>query len=105
MTVFRRIGALKVQSNPQSNRITIEWQHPSGPNVGDWATFTINQVALKKYKTAEELRAALDLFTMNNWGYIIDDVWFHLNDDGVSWAIATGQEPTIWPEDEPEVIV
>ena len=25
----------------------------------------------------------------------------HLNDDGVNWAVATGQEPDIWPEDEP----
>jgi len=100
MTVFRRIGALKAQSNPQANRITIEWQHPSGPNVGEWATYTINQNTLRKYATPEELREALDTWTTNNWGYVIDDVWFHLNDDGVTWAIATGQEPEVWPEDE-----
>jgi len=100
MTVFRRIGALKAQSNPQSNRIMFEWQHPSGPDVGEWAIYTVNQNTLKKYKTAEQLRAALDLFTTNNWGYVLDDIWFHLNDDGVTWAIGTGQEPDVWPEDE-----
>ena len=99
MTVFRRIGALKAQSNPQADRIVIEWKHPSGSNIGEWASYTINENTLRKYDTPEELRAALDLWTTNNWGYIIDDVWFHLNDDGVSWAIATGQEPAIWPED------
>ena len=100
MTVFRRLAALKVQSNPQSNRIIITWKHPSGPSVGEWVTYFVNENTLKKYDTPEELKAALDLFTANNWGYTIDDVWFHLNDDGVAWAMATGQEPTIWPEDE-----
>jgi len=103
MTVFRRIAALKVQNNPQANRIAIEWQHPSGPNVGEWASYFINENTLKKYDTPEELRAALDLFTMNNWGYVFDDIWFHLNDDGVTWAVATGQEPAVWPEDEIEL--
>ena len=99
MTVFRRIASLKEQGSPAANRIIIEWQHPSGPNVGEWASYSINENTLKKYDTPEELRAALDLFTMGNWSYVFDDIWFHLNDDGVTWAVATGQEPDVWPED------
>ena len=101
MTVFRRVASLK-PGLPNDNRIIFEWQHPSGPLVGQWASYFINQQTLSGYSTAEELKAALDFWTNANFGYVFDDVWFHLNDDG-TWAIATGQEPTVWPEDETHI--
>jgi hypothetical protein len=59
----------------------------------------VNQRILNRYETEEELRAALDTWTLHNLGYIVPDIWFHKNDDG-TWAIATGANPPeVWPED------
>jgi hypothetical protein len=95
MTVYRRVACLKVQPNDNNNRITIEWQGPDGI----WRTYAVNQRTLKRYDTPEELKAALDDWTFKSFGYVLDDVFCHLNDDGVTWAIATGEEPDVWPED------
>ena len=91
MTAFRRIASLKPQPSDNDNRIIIEW---------DGVIYTVNQRTLKRYATAEELKAALDTWTQHNLGYVITDIWFHLNRDG-TWAVATGQtSPEVWPEDE-----
>ena len=91
---WRRIASLKPQPSDNDNRIVIEWE-------GN--TYSINQRILNRYASAEELKAALDKWTQQNLGYVIPDIWFHLNRDG-AWAIATGAAPPdIWPEDEPVI--
>lgn len=96
MTIFKRIACLKVQPSDNDNRITLEWQGPDGI----WRSYAVNQRTLKRYQTPQQLKDALDDWTQKNFGYVISDVFFHLNDDGVNWAVATGQEPAVWPEDE-----
>lgn len=62
-------------------------------------TYAVNQRTLNGYATAEELKAALDDWTQKSFGYVLTDIWFHLNRSG-TWAIATGIDPPIiWPED------
>ncbi len=51
------------------------------------------------YDGSDCAKAALDAWTQQNFGYTLTDVWFHVNRNG-TWAVATGQEPAIWPEDE-----
>ena len=65
------------------------------------AFYAVNQTTLNKYTTPEELKDALDKWTMVNLGYVIEDIWFHINDDG-TWAIGTGVDTVAWPEDQPE---
>jgi hypothetical protein len=98
MTVFKRIRCAKVQPSDNTNRITVVWV---GPDT-IVRTYTVNQRILNRYNTAEEAKAALDTFTQNNFGYILNDIWLHRNRDGVTWAMATGQQPSIWPEDQIE---
>lgn len=86
MTRFNHIMCLKPQPHPNDNRITIGWEGNS---------YSINQNQLNQYDTPEELKAALDQWTMINLGYIINDIWFHKNADG-TWAIATGAEPPLF---------
>ena len=86
MTSFSRVMSLKPQPRPTDNRITIEWEGNS---------YSINQQRLNQYDTAEEIKAALDQWTLANLGYVINDIWFHKNADG-TWAIATGEEPAFW---------
>ena len=89
MTNFHRVMCLKPQASNNANRITIEWEGES---------YSINQTRLNQYDTAAELKAALDLWTQYNLGYVIEDIFFHKNRDG-TWAIATGLEPFAWSED------
>jgi hypothetical protein len=95
MTRYHRIMCLRPQSSDNANRITVEWEDQ---------TYSINQRLLNRYESAEELKAALDLWTEHNLGYVINDIWFHLNRDG-TWAIATGAAPPdVWPEDMTETL-
>lgn len=94
MTAYKRIASLKPGPTGNTNRMTIEWEGHS---------YSLNQTALNKYATAGELKAALDKFTQQNFGYVLTDVWFHKNRNG-RWAVATGlTPPSVWPEDEPIV--
>lgn len=90
MTAFTRIASLKVQGSDNDNRMVIEWAGVS---------YAINQRTLNRYTTAAEIKAALDKWAQVNLGYVINDIWFHKNRDG-SWAVATGEQPAVWPEDE-----
>lgn len=90
MTAFKRIMSLKPQASDNANRITVEW----GGN-----SYSIKQSILKHFTTALELKTALDNWTQANLGYVINDIFFHRNRDG-TWAVATGEEPQVWPEDE-----
>lgn len=88
---FNRIMCLKPLPDDNSNRITVDWEGKS---------YSINQSQLKKFNSGEEIKSALDLWTQRNLGYIIENIFFHKNRDG-TWEVATGEEPTIWWEDEP----
>lgn len=98
MTSYKRIASLKPQPSNNDNRIILSW---IGPDLIE-RTYSVNQQILNNFETEEELKAAVDNFTQQNFGYVLDDVWFHLNRDG-TWAVATGQLPNIWPEDEPPI--
>lgn len=99
MTAFKRIKCSKPQSNPNNNRVTVTWVGPDSIE----RTYTVNQRILNRYDTAEAAKAALDTFTQNNFGYVLNDIWLHRNRDGVTWAIATGASPPdVWPENGPE---
>lgn len=89
MTRFNRIASFNPQAHGNDTRMVVEWEGHS---------YSINQNKLDSYATAEELKADLDAWTMYNFGYVINDIWFHKNRDG-TWAIATGSAPLIWPED------
>jgi ribosomal protein L9 len=58
----------------------------------------VTEIKYKAYgsQTEEQIKAALEAI----YGGPIDDLWVHLNDNG-SIAIATGAEPSVWPEDGP----
>src|SRR5512139_3278081 len=99
MTIYRRIRCASVRPSDNDNRITVTWIGPDDIE----RTYAVNQRALNRYDTAEEAKAALDAWTMNNFGYVLSDIWLHRNRDGLTWAIATGPTPpTVWPEDEIE---
>lgn len=95
MTAYKRIKCFHTQPSDNDNRITLVWIGSDGIE----REYAVNQRTLKRYATADELKAALDSWTQKTWGYVINDVWFHINRNG-AWVIATGQEPVIWPEDE-----
>ena len=96
MTAYKRIACLAPQASDNDNRVTLTW---TGPDAIE-RTYAVNQRSLKRFATAEELRAAADKFTSTNFGYVLTDVWYHLNRSG-TWAIATGATPPgVWPEDE-----
>lgn len=96
MTKYHKIRSVKEQSSDNDNRILLEWTGPDDI----FRSYAVNQKTLKNFTTAEQIKLALDDWTQKSFGYVLTDVWFHLNDDG-TWAIATGQEPLVWPEDEP----
>lgn len=96
MTVYRRIKCAKPQSNPNSDRVTVTW---IGPDLVE-RTYTVSQRTLSRYTTAEAAKVALDTWTQANFGYVLNDIWFHRNMNA-TWAIATGASPpAVWPEDE-----
>lgn len=98
MAIYKHIASLKAQSDNNANRVTVTWV---GPDLVEH-TYSLNQQILNRYDTAEEAKAALDAFTQNNFGYVLTDIWFHKNRDGLRWCIATGPTPpAVWPEDEP----
>lgn len=95
MSGYRRIASLKPQLSDNDNRIILTW---IGPDAVE-RTYTVNQRTLNRYTTEAELKAAIDKFTQQNFGYILTDIWYHKNRDG-TWAIATGTlPPGGWPED------
>lgn len=96
MAEYIRIMCLGVQPNDNDNRIYLSWIGPDDV----LREYSVRQNILNNYDTEEELKAAVDLFTSYNFGYTLDDVFFHLNRDG-TWAIATGEEPDMWAEDYP----
>lgn len=87
MTRFQRIKCSRVQPSDNDNRITI--------TLLDGTSYAVNQRSLNRFATGDELKAALEKFL----GYAVPDIWFHKNRSG-TWAIATGEFPNIWPEDE-----
>lgn len=96
MTAYKRIAALTPQPSDNDNRIICVWTGPDGIE----RTYAVNQRTLKRYTTADALKAALDDWTQKSFGYTLNDIWFHLNRDG-TWAAATGATPpAVWPEDE-----
>lgn len=98
MTAYRRIASLKPQSSDNNNRIVLVWVGPDSIQ----REYAVNQRTLNRYAAAGELKAAVDKFTQQNFGYILNDVWFHKNRDG-TWAVATGPTPpAVWHEDEVE---
>lgn len=95
MAIYKRVKCAKPQPNNNDNRVTVTW---IGPDLVE-RTYTVNERILGRYDTAEEAKAALDTFTQANFGYILDDIWFHKNRDGITWAIAVKSIPRVWPED------
>ena len=98
MSRWKRVAALPASIDPQTNQIIVTW---IGPDEVE-RTYSVRKNILDGYDTAEELKAAIDLFTQYNFGYTLDDLFIHRNDDG-SWAVATGTEPNVWPEDDIEL--
>lgn len=98
MAAYIRIASLKPQPSDNDNRIILVWIGPDSIQ----REYMVNQRTLNRYATADELKAAVDDFTSKSFGYVLNDVWFHLNRDG-TWAVATGQQPSVWPEDEVEI--
>lgn len=95
MTIYRRIKCAKPQPNNNNNRVTVTW---IGPDAVE-RTYTVNERILNRYATAAAAKTALDTFTQANFGYVLNDIWFHINRNG-RWAIATGANPpSVWPED------
>lgn len=86
-SIVQRVASLKPQPSDNNNRITL---------IFNGTTYTVNQRILNRFDDEAGLKAALDDFL----GYSPNDIWFHKNDDGITWAIATGSEPAVWPEDE-----
>ena len=107
---------VNVYYNSSNYQIRLIWYNDAGQAAGGY--YTISDA--EHYIEIMHVRASSDVASdgsvqlwidggleetnsgEDNWGYVLDDVWFYLNDDGVTWAIATGQEPAIWPEDEIE---
>lgn len=61
--------------------------------LGDGREFKVNKNQLAQLDTEKKIQAAIEAF----FGPL-SDIWVHKNRDG-TWAIATGQEPNMWPED------
>lgn len=96
MIAYNRLACLKPQLTDSKDRIIIAWMGPDKIQ----RTYTISQRIFDRFATSTAIKDTLDKWTTNNLGYVMDDVWFHLNRNG-RWAMATGKEPpVIWPEDE-----
>jgi hypothetical protein len=92
---FIRIASLKPQPHGTDNRMIFVWIGLDGIQ----REYFVNQNTLKKYVSESELKAALDQWTLLSFGYVINCVWFHINDDS-TWAVAYGKyPPDVWPED------
>ena len=87
MTAFKRIASLKPKEFDDSNCIIVE--------LADNKTYSLNKSSLDAYSTTADLKTAMEASVGNK----IADIFFHKNRDG-SYAIATGREPKVWPEDE-----
>jgi len=96
MSKYIYISCLGVRLDDNDNRITLTW---IGPDEIE-RTYSVRQNILDQYTTAEELKAAIDLWTQVNLGYTLDDLFIHLNRDG-TFALATGALLDVWPEDMP----
>jgi hypothetical protein len=83
--IFKRIKFLRSQLTGGANRLTI--------TLGDDSTYAQTQDQLAACATV------LDMQEDIRHGVQAPDIWVHQNDDG-GYDIATGIEPTIWPEDE-----
>lgn len=94
MTSYIRIASIKPQASDTANRVVMIWVGPDGVQ----REYAVNQRTLNRYATADELKVAVDKFTQTNFGYVLTDVFFHKNRDG-TWAVATGEVPSVWPED------
>lgn len=88
MTVFRRIKWTKPPVNNNDNQVTIA--------LGDGRTFIATKAQIALLDTEEKL---LNAVRVSLGG--IQDIFVHKNRNG-RWAIATGQAPAVWPEDETE---
>lgn len=95
MAKYQQVKCVRAQVSDNANRITVTWVGPDGVT----RTYAVNQRTLNGFSTEADAKGALDTWTQKNFGYVLNDVFLHKNRDG-SWAIATGQEPAVWPEDE-----
>jgi hypothetical protein len=60
------------------------------------ATYSASSLSLGSLDTAEKLATEIEKVISKE---AKPDLFIHKNRDG-SWAIATGEDPKIWPEDE-----
>jgi hypothetical protein len=88
---FRRIKTVKTPATGNANQLTIE--------LADGRTYALTRAQLSQFVTAAALKTAI----VTALGSPLPDLWCHRNRNG-TWAIATGQEPEIWPEDDEKVI-
>src|SRR3972149_4615436 len=85
-TNFRRIKWAKPPATNVENQVTIV--------LSDGRTFAATKAQIGGANTASQLKAMLTAVLGG-----LPDVWIHKNRNG-RWAISTGTEPAIWPEDE-----
>jgi len=88
-TAFRRIKWAAPPAGDADNQVTIV--------LGDGRTFTATKIQIAALDTRAKACAALEAVLTS-----VPDIFLHLNRNG-RWAIATGQPPEIWPEDNPRV--
>lgn len=82
---FKRIKCAKPQATGSDNRLTLE--------LTDGTSYPLTDAELEALSNGDKATETLqqDLAAYN--------VYVHKNRNG-RWATATGQEPTVWPEDE-----
>lgn len=65
---------------------------------GEQFGLTYANLASLNLNTAEKIVARVEDWATTN-GYTLPPFWVHINADG-SLALAIGEEPAVWPEDE-----
>lgn len=68
--------------------------------VVDGHTIVITRALITRLNTTKKLMDKVEEYALAN-GIELPPIFFHINRDK-SIAIATGQEPEIWPEDDAE---
>lgn len=88
MTKYKRIKNVARPLTSQTTQMIVELANAKRFTASEATLITLATPAAVKTEAEKIIGKTTDLF-------------IHKNRDG-SWAVATGEEPRVWPEDEPK---
>lgn len=89
------VGLGTIRDPNASHRIRIVLRKEDGSAL----EYAVNENTIKN-KTEAQVMDFIDQWAITN-NILLPAIFVHKNDDN-SWAVATGENPLVWPEDEPD---